>query len=233
MVLPINADDAFWPLVGYLAGKASPDRIPLLRGLAQATPSTDDLKALCAAFGTTSAAPMLHIDGVTPEAGGAIAPDADQVHVTLDDFAAIWDALNGGPEDVQLVAIGSPHASLKECHELANGMNDRRRYSGTKVIVTAGNEIITQAKIDGTFARLHACGVQLVSDLCWCSISEPVFPVATRTVITNSVKYAHYGPGLSGRKIRFANLADCITAALEGRVVPRRPTWLTGIDDAQ
>jgi len=229
MVLPINADDAFWPLVGYLAGKASPDRIPLLRGLAQANPSPDDLKALCAAFGTTSAAPMLHIEGITPEARGSIARDADRVDVTLDDFAAAWDDLNAGPEDVQLVAIGSPHASLNECHDLADGMNGRRRYSGTKVIVTAGNEIIAQAKIDGTFARLNVCGVELVSDLCWCSISEPVFPVATRTVITNSAKYAHYGPGLSGRKIRFGNLADCITAALEGRVLPRRPAWLTGI----
>jgi predicted aconitase len=52
---PGGADDSFWPLVGYLAGRARPDRIPLLRGLADAKPSRDDLKALCAAFGTTSA----------------------------------------------------------------------------------------------------------------------------------------------------------------------------------
>uniref|UniRef100_UPI002619B3D0 aconitase X n=1 Tax=uncultured Amaricoccus sp. TaxID=339341 RepID=UPI002619B3D0 len=31
--LPRGIDDAFWPLVGYLAGEKSPDRIPLLRGL--------------------------------------------------------------------------------------------------------------------------------------------------------------------------------------------------------
>ena len=63
---PANADNSFWPLVGYLAGRASPDRIPILRGLAGTAPSRDDLKALCAAFGTTSAAAMLHIEGVTP-----------------------------------------------------------------------------------------------------------------------------------------------------------------------
>src|SRR5690606_34832360 len=66
--LPDGIDDAFWPLIGYLAGRAAPDRVPLLRGLAAARPTRDDLKALCAAFGTTSAAPMLHIEGVTPEA---------------------------------------------------------------------------------------------------------------------------------------------------------------------
>ncbi len=65
VALPAGIDDAFWPLVGYLAGKAAPDCIPLLRGLGSAMPSRDDLKALCAAFGTTSASPMLHIEGVT------------------------------------------------------------------------------------------------------------------------------------------------------------------------
>ena len=39
--LPAGADDAFWPLIGYLAGKAAPDRIPLLRGLAAAKPGPD------------------------------------------------------------------------------------------------------------------------------------------------------------------------------------------------
>ncbi len=67
---PAGADDAIWPLLGYLAGLKSPDRIPLLRGLAGLAPTEDDLKALCAAFGTTSAAPMLHVEGVTPEADG-------------------------------------------------------------------------------------------------------------------------------------------------------------------
>jgi predicted aconitase len=50
-----------------LAGKTYPDRIPILRGINKARPSRDDLKALYAAFGTTSAAPMLHIEGVTPQ----------------------------------------------------------------------------------------------------------------------------------------------------------------------
>lgn len=65
--LPEGIDDAFWPLVGWLAGKAAPDRIPLLRGLAAAHSAPEALKAFCAAFGTTSAAPMLHVEGVTPE----------------------------------------------------------------------------------------------------------------------------------------------------------------------
>lgn len=225
--LPEAVDDAFWPLIGYLAGHAAPDRIPLLRGLAPAKPSRDDLKALCAAFGTTSAAPMLHIEGVTPEAEGAAAEDAERAAISRADMIAAWTQLNDGPEEVELVAIGSPHASLSECRALADALAGRKRHPDVAVIVTAGHQVITEARADGTFARLDASGVQVLPDLCWCSISEPVFPTRTRALMTNSGKYAHYGPGLSGRAVRFGSLADCVEAALIGRVPPRLPDWLS------
>jgi predicted aconitase/predicted aconitase with swiveling domain len=222
--LPDNVDDAFWPLVGYLAGRAAPDRIPLLTGLAAARPARDDLKALCAAFGTTSAAPMLHIEGVTPEADGAAAPDADRTAITRADMIDVWRMFNDGPDAVELVAIGSPHASLSECRAFADALGGRRRHGDVTVIVTAGRDVMAEA--GDVLARLGASGVEVLPDLCWCSISEPVFPPKTRALITNSGKYAHYGPGLSGRTVRFGNLADCVEAALTGRVPPRLPAWL-------
>lgn len=227
VAMPEGINDAFWPLVGYLAGKAAPDCIPLLRGLGSAKPSRDDLKALCAAFGTTSAAPMLHIEGVTPEAGFTPFDTADTVTISLADMAAGWSLLNEGPEEVQLVAIGSPHASLEECHALAAEFAGRRRHADVAVIVTAGQQVINAAGQDGTLQSLHGSGVQVLPDLCWCSISEPVFPTKTRALMTNSGKYAHYGPGLSGRAVRFGSLADCVESALTGRVASRLPAWLS------
>ena len=224
--LPDGIDDAFWPLIGYLAGHQAPDRIPLLRGLGAAQPDRDDLKALCAAFGTTSAAPMLHIEGVTPEAANAAAPDADHAQITRADLRAAWARLNAGPEAVELVALGSPHFSLSECERLAASLGGLPRHPETRVIVTAGHEVIRQAEANGTLDRLRRSDVQVFPDICWCSISEPVFPPQTRALITNSGKYAHYGPGLSGRAVRFGNLADCVEAALTGRVPARFPKWL-------
>lgn len=224
--VPKTADDAFWPLIGYMAGKASPDRIPLLRGLADAHPTRDDLKALCAAFGTTSAAPMLHIEGVTPEAHLAPLDDADRLRITRDDMAEVWTALNTGPAEINLVAIGSPHASIEECRALAEHLGDRTCSPDVAVIVTAGQAVIEEARTDGTLDTLRHAGVQVLPDLCWCSIIEPVFPTRTRTVMTNSGKYAHYGPGLSGRIVRLGSLADCIEAALSGRVEAGLPVWL-------
>ncbi|MBL9058429.1 MAG: aconitase family protein [Mangrovicoccus sp.] len=229
--LPEGVDDAVWPLIGYLAGLAAPDRIPLLTGLAGAAPSPDDLKALCAAFGTSSAAPMLHIEGVTPEAAGAAAPDADRVSVNRADLASAWAGFNTGAEAVDLVAFGSPHASLAECRAIAallGGTSEDRRAPGTQAIVTLGRAVLQQARAEGVLARLEGFGIRVIPDLCWCSISEPVFPPSARTVMTNSGKYAHYGPALTGRQMRFGSLADCVAAARTGRAPHCLPDWLDG-----
>ncbi len=220
--LPEGADDAVWPLIGWLAGRAAPDLIPLLR-LGGARPGPEALKAVCAAFGTTSAAPMLHVEGVTPEAH-LLAPDADHATITRADMAAGWRELNGGPDTVELVAIGSPHASMAEARALADALDGRKVAIAT--ILTTGRQVIDAARADGTLARLQASGVQVLPDLCWCSISEPVFPPETKALMTNSGKYAHYGPGLSGRAIRFGGLAACAQAALTGRAPRDLPHWL-------
>jgi predicted aconitase/predicted aconitase with swiveling domain len=221
--LPTGADDALWPLIGYLAGKAAPDRIPLLRGLAPAQPTTEALKALCAAFGTTSAAPMLHVEGMTPE-DDRISPSADRVRMTRADMAAGWQTLNQGDATIDLVALGSPHASLAEMRAFADAMHGA--VVAVPTIVTAGRTVIAAARAEGLLDRLQAAGVQILPDLCWCSISTPVFPPSTRTLMTNSGKYAHYGPGLTGCAVRFGSIAACASAARTGQDALGLPPWL-------
>ena len=223
---PQGLDDAFWPMLGYLTGLLAPDRIPLLTGLQGASPAPDDLKALCAAFGTTSGAPMLHVAGHTPEAEGCLTDEADERVITHADLARVWRELNAGPAEVDLVAIGSPHASLSEFRTLAALVERSGRHPSIPVIVTAGRAVRDQARTEGTLARLEAWGVQVMTDICWCSISEPVFPPSARTLMTNSGKYAHYAPGLSGRAVRFGSLADCMSAAVTGRAPSSPPAWL-------
>ncbi len=222
---PPCVDDAFWPMLGWLVGQAAPDRIPLIRGCEALSPSADDLKALCAAFGTTSAAPMLHVAGHTPEADLHPVEGADEVTLTPDDFRRLWAQFNAAPDRIDLVAIGSPHASAAECRALA-ALLDGHRLSGPSLIVTLGRATLAEIEGDGTLGRLQASGARVVPDLCWCSISEPVFPPSARVVMTNSGKYAHYGPGLSGRRMRFGSLAQCAEAARTGKAPDALPTWL-------
>lgn len=224
--VPAGYDDALWPLLGWLVGKVAPDRIPLIVGLERAAPDHDDLRAICAAFGTTSAAPMLHVAGITPEGDRPAASNADWHRVSRADFAAAWQQFNTGPDKVDLVALGSPHFSLHETRVFARIMVGKERHPDTSVIITLGRDIRADAVKEGLVAQLEAAGVQVIPDLCWCSITEPVFPPHAQTVMTNSGKYAHYAPGLSGRKVRFGSLSECAAAALNGTASKNLPKWM-------
>ena len=217
-----TADDAFYPLLGHCAGRAAADRVPALIGLESADPSTDDLKAFGAAFATTSGAAMFHIVGVTPEAptleaatGGAA--DLETVTITRNDLRADWQALNSAePAPVDLVSLGNPHFSLSECLKLRALCAGRQRHQAVRLVITCSRAIHEQARAAGAVAALEAFGAEFVTDTCWCMIGEPLIPPHARVIMTNSAKYAHYGPGMTGRAFRFAGLADCVEAAVTG-----------------
>lgn len=225
--VPEGIDDAFWPMLGWLVGQVAPDRIPLLRGLENTQPSEDDLKALCAAYGTTSASPMMHIAGITPEADIPPTPDADQASLTAQDFARLWQGFNQGADKVDLVALGSPHFSAAECNAFADLMEGRHVNPDVATIITLGRGTLTTISANGVKARLEASGVTIVPDICWCSISEPVFPPSAKVLMTNSGKYAHYAPGLSNRAVRFGALAQCALTAQSGIAPTTPPPWIT------
>ncbi|MGB7243425.1 MAG: aconitase family protein [Sulfitobacter sp.] len=224
--LPATYDDTLWPLLGWLAGVKSPSNIPILTGLEAACATPDDLKALCAAFGTTSAAPMLHLRGHTPEADLPLAADAACYEITASDLAQAWRILNTGSAQVDLVAIGSPHASLSECRRFAALIGGRSCSTETDTIVTVGREIHAAAVKEGIIEQLEEAGVQVIPDICWCSITEPMFPPKAKVLMTNSGKYAHYATGLTGRAVRFGSLQDCADASLTGHARIGLPRWL-------
>lgn len=223
---PDRFDDAFWPLLGWLAGRLSPDRIPLLTGLETTAPTEDDLRALCAAFGTTSAAPMLHVAGITPEGNLPPSSTADNVRITPDDLRDAFQQLNSGSKKIDLVSLGSPHFSLAETRTFTELLNGRRVHEDTSVIITLGRSVLETARAGGLAGRLESAGVSVIPDICWCSITEPTFPPDAKVLMTNSGKYAHYAPGLCGREVRFGSLADCAEAAVTGSAPTELPVWL-------
>ena len=225
-------DDAFYPLLGYHVGLLCGSRIPLVRGLEKAQPNLDDLKAFGAAFATSSAAPLFHIAGVTPEAlqaehvihSGQPVPTE---RVTLADLHRSWDELNSADEAaIGLVALGNPHFSLSEFARLATLCRGLSKHPDVSLVVTCGRAILEQARAAGHIAVLEAFGATLVTDTCWCMLGEPVVPTGCRTLMTNSGKYAHYAPGLVGRSVHFASLAECVDAACSGQASGRLPHWL-------
>ena len=92
--------------------------------------------------------------------------------------------------------------------------------------ITCGRAVLEQARAAGHIATIEAFGATLVTDTCWCMLGEPVIPLAATTLMTNSGKYAHYAPGLVGRKVHFASLKECVDAACTATASGRLPAWL-------
>jgi predicted aconitase/predicted aconitase with swiveling domain len=224
-----NADESLYPLLGYHIGGLARSEIPLIVGLERAAPTSDDLKAFGAAFATTSAAPMFHIAGITPEASpDTVSRDPlRRIAVTKADLIASWKELNTADDSsIGLVAIGSPHASQSELARLAALCRGRTKHQDTALVVTCGRAIYQKAAEAGFVAELETFGAQLLTDTCWCMLGEPVVPREARNVMTNSGKYAHYAPGLVGRSARFGSLSDCVDAACDGHSAGVAPGWL-------
>ncbi|MDG2474853.1 MAG: aconitase X [Paracoccaceae bacterium] len=226
VTLPKKFDESLWPMLGWLAGVKSQNGIPVLTGLEFARPSRDDLKAFSAAFGTTSSAPMFYMQGHMPDDTSLPSSDLDQFEITCEDVKNLWVNFNCGSNQIDLVAIGSPHASSSECKDFADLLGGRKCAGETKTIITVGRETLNQITKNGVLQKLKKSGVQIIPDICWCSITKPIFPVETRVVITNSGKYAHYGQALTSSDIRFGGLKECATAALTGYVDSNIPNWL-------
>jgi hypothetical protein len=230
--MPTDADDSLFPLLGYLVGKLSPHDIPVVTGLEQTSPSRDDLKAFSAAFATTSAAPMFHIVGITPEAPDLLAaldedPVAGPVRIGVTDLLAAWEHLNGtDTSPVSCIAIGNPHSSLEEMRVIADLCHGQTTSAGTQAIITTSRAVLAQAKAAGIAHSLERFGFRLVTDTCWCMIEEPVIPRSSGGLLTNSGKYVHYGPGLTGQRVRFGGLAACVEAAATGMFAGAPPAWL-------
>lgn len=234
--MTVNAkdiDDAFYPLLGYHVGTLAPSRIPVVVGMDCLAPGKDDLKALGAAFATVSSAPMFHMVGVTPEAAeldSVVCKERETVtiDVNIKDLIWCWDKLNSASENetVDLISLGNPHFSVKEIAKLAELCQGRVKKDNVTVIVTCGRSSYGLARQAGLIEELEKFGVQFITDTCWCMITEPIIPQSKGAIMTNSGKYAHYGPGLTGRPFYFGGLARCAHAACQGGSLLDKPQWL-------
>lgn len=232
---PEAIDDSFYPLLGYHVGAIATSQIPVVTGMESLVPCKDDLKAFGAAFATVSGAPMFHIVGVTPEATSLeaviAATDVRTVDVRLKDLSICWDKLNSPVRNksIDLISLGNPHFSVSELRKLAELCRGRKKAKDVSVIVTCGRATYSLATQAGFVGELEEFGVLIMTDTCWCMITDPVIHPSTKVIMTNSGKYAHYGPGLTGRDFYFGSLRGCVDVACGSIVEEAKPRWIDGV----
>ena len=117
-------------------------------------------------------------------------------------------------------------ATLSELIEF----DDRPKHESVKVMATLGRQVQSLGNKLGYIQKLESFGVQFINDTCWCMLLDPpIIPSnPNSTILTNSGKYSHYGPGLTDRNMRFGSMYDCISAAKSGKLSSgiSLPQWL-------
>ena len=221
-------EDAFYPVLGHLIGKFAQERIPVVTGL-EVTPAEDQLKALCAATASSGAVALVHLVGVTPEAPNAVAafhgrtPDRT-IDIDREVIRAGWRELTTATSDqLDMVVLGSPHFSLAEFRRLAPFLVGKRRHPNVEFLVTSSRIMVALAREAGLIEPLEAFGGKLTVDSC--VLTTPMLSSTTKTLMTNSAKYAYYTPGLLGATVAFGRLEDCVQSAIAGRVVRDEAIW--------
>ena len=224
--LPLRDD--FYPVLGYLLGSLVANEVPVVNGL-DSQPTEDQLKGMAAAAASSGEVTMFHIVGVTPEAstlgealGGRQA--RRKVPVSIDDLRRTREMLTTTTGSrVDVVAFGSPHCSLAECRALAALMAGRRASDGVEVFVTTSRAVRDLLARSGELALLEDFGARVTADTC--IVVAPLVKPNAEVLMTNSAKYAHYGPGLLGVDSVFATTEECVASAIAGRVIRAEGPW--------
>lgn len=229
------AADLTWPLLGCLVGERYGTAVVAVTGVADPSAVTEDqLKGFGAAGASAGGVAMFHVVGVTPEAPdlesacGSATP-TETWAVTTDDLVEQRRRLSTARgTHLDAVSIGTPHASLNEIASLATELQrqctgQQRVHGGIDFYISTGRTVFAQAQTEGLVAAIERRGVRFVTDTC--TYVTPVLRPGTRTVMTNSGKWAHYAPGNLGIDVVMASLRECVASALGGKVVTDDAWW--------
>lgn len=210
--------------LGYWVGKIVESKVPVFTGIPQNV-NMDQLKMLGAALASSGSVALFHIVGVTPEAPtveaafGGRKPE-QVLEFTKDQLLEGHNSLNKHQgQDISLVTIGCPHASISEIETIAKMLEGKKLHAGTELWVITAIPNKAYAERCGFKQIIEAAGGIIVTDTC--PILSPMTYVAEKkgykAIATNSAKLAHYAPGQWALPTYYGSVERCINAALTGR----------------
>jgi predicted aconitase len=207
--------------LGYMIGQDAGNAVPYVRfidaGLHIFKARVASLKTLGAAMAASGAVALFHVEGYTPGSESKDVFGHVTRHVMIGGLAAGYRELDGTAEQIDVVSLGCPHASLRELQEIARYLDGKQVKAA--LWVTTARATHKEARKEGLLRRIEAAGGRVVADTCM--VVAPVGDLGFRTMATNSAKMAFYTPSHSGLSVRFGPTEQCLEAAVTGR-------WPTG-----
>ncbi len=221
-------DDGFYGVLGHCIGADAQSFIPVIQGL-DFDPSEDRLKAMGAAMASSGAVALFHVIGVTPEAPDEKTvfdgvPPLRKVEITLSSLRSARNDLTTTTGDqLNLIALGSPHFSLNEFAQLSQLLTGKQKHDRVQLLITASRVVRALADKSGYLEPIKQFGGTVTVDTC--ILTSPMLPSSVKVLMTNSPKYAYYAPGLLGTQVVYGSLRDCVESAVKGKVCVDSSRW--------
>jgi len=192
--------------LGYAIGKKIGAKIPLILGVKKA--NIEELKTFSASIATYGGTGLYHIRGITPNR--TIKPK-ERVTITKEDIEKAKADLNDSTgTEIDLVAIGCPHCSIKELQYIAKLLNGKKVRKETWICVARPVKSIADRM--GYTKTIEASGAKFACDTCMA-----VAPLKGRfkALATDSAKGCFYGRGSNAFKTKFCTMEECIEEAVK------------------
>jgi predicted aconitase len=218
--------------LGYCIGNQVPGyRVIAVNGLPPKLPF-DFARALVISMPTSGTIALAHVVGTTPEAPtlasalGGKKPET--IRVGKKDLENTWETLNFGDDDiVEHVAFGCPHATIDEIGRISALLAGKKIR--TTLLIGASVSVEALARRQGWAGIIEKAGGRFLSACP--SIGNPFTRAdiagdkKAKSAATNSARCAHYLASVSGVKVFFGTVQDCLNAAVTGRWKGRAPKW--------
>ncbi|MDO8647405.1 MAG: aconitase X catalytic domain-containing protein [Candidatus Diapherotrites archaeon] len=192
--------------LGYAIGKKIGTKIPLIKGIKKA--SIEELKNFSASIATYGGTGLYHIAGITPAKTQA---PKEIVSIGESDIEAAKTALNDAVEgEIDLVAIGCPHCSIKELQNIAKLLKGKKVKK--EIWICVARPVKSIADKMGYSKTIEESGAKFACDTCMA-----VAPLKGRFkgLATDSAKGCFYGRGSNSFKTKFCTMEECIQEAIE------------------
>ena len=187
-----------YSLLGQAVGMAIGKGVPYFRGI---NPEVEEAKTLSAAMAASGSVALYHAEGVTPEAGNFDVSDLEVIHIGKKELDAAYDKLNT-VDDIQLIAIGCPHLTEKEMHQIASFLKGKKKVRKDIEIWFCTSEEV-RSKCPEDVAIMEEFGPVLADT---CMVVAPIEGTFERTG-TNSAKAGNYLPTLCSQKAMCRDIA--------------------------
>ncbi len=180
-----------YSLLGQAVGMAIGSGVPYFRGI---SPEVEEAKTLSAAMAASGSVALYHAEGVTPEAGNYDVSGLEVIHIGEDELKAAYDKLNT-VDDIQLIALGCPHLTEKEMHQIASFLKGKKKVNkDIEIWFCTSAEVRDKCPED---VRIMEEFGPVLADTCM--VVAPIEGTFERTG-TNSAKAGNYLPTLCSQK---------------------------------